>query len=358
MKPAPWLREAKGKWKERLWADDDDGRAAEWLQKHDIGISKSVAADAVEVAATERKFHPIKDYSKSLKWDGVARLEGFASTYLGVEHNQYTATVCRCFFIAAVARIRQPGCKHDHALIIEGPQGKGKSKAAEALFTPWFSDDIAELGRKDAAMQVRVAWGIEIGELASMTRGEIERVKTFITRKEDIFRPSYGRRVVRVPRQSVFIGTTNADNYLKDETGGRRFWPIRCSRIDLEAIKQDRDQLWAEAVRLSLAGNTRWLVDAAVETQVVEEQAKRYAVDPWQETIEQYLKAKTRTSWDEILSHLGLEKSKWGRSEQMRIAACLKVLGWERYRTSNEPRQWRYRREGASMTDIAKEYSE
>ena len=143
-------------------------------------------------------------------------------------------------FIAAVARIMQPGCKNDYMPIFEGAQDKGKSTAIDALFSPWFSDDLAELGTKDAAMQVRVAWGIEVAELAAMTRGEIERVKAFITRKVDRFRPSYGRRVIEVPRQSVFWGSTNADTYLKDETGGRRFWPIRCNGIDVQAIKQDR----------------------------------------------------------------------------------------------------------------------
>ena len=297
MKPPPWS-DQKVKWKSKPWADSDDARAAEWLQKHNIGISKNVAADAAEVVATEHGYHPIKDYLKSLEWDGVARLETFASTYLGAEHTRYTADVCRCFFIAAVARIGQPGCKHDHAaLIIEGDQGKGKSKAADALFKPWFSDDIAELGSKDSSMQVRCAWGIEIGELASMTRGEIERVKGFITRKEDIFRPSYGRRVVRVPRQSVFIGTTNADHYLKDETGGRRFWPIRCSRIDLEAIKRDRDQLWAEAVQLFRAGNVWWLTNEDTITRAVEEQTIRYAADSWQELISKFLELKATRCW-------------------------------------------------------------
>src|SRR5262249_23113654 len=120
----------------------------------------------------------------------------------------------------------------------------------------------AELGTKDAAMQVRVAWGIEIAELASMTRGEIERVKAFITRKVDRFRPSYGRRVIEVPRQSVFIiGSTNSDAYLKDETGGRRFWPIPCGNIDLKAIERDRKQLWAEAVVQFNAGTPWWIAD-------------------------------------------------------------------------------------------------
>src|SRR5262249_9894806 len=184
--------------------------------------------------------------------------------------------------------------------------------------------DLAELGTKDAAMQVRIAWGIEIAELASMNRGEIERVKAFITRKVDRFRPSYGRRVIEVRRQSVFIGSTNTDTYLKDETGGRRFWPIQCGTINPEAIKRDRDQLWAEAVSLFDAGTPWWLADAAAVTQAREQQADRYQEDPWQQPIVKYCEARTDISIDEILSNLlGIERAKWTQTDQNRIARCL-----------------------------------
>ena len=238
----------------------------------------------------------------------------------------------RCLFIAAVARIMRPGCKADYVPILEGAQDKGKSTAIELLFRPWFSDDLAELGTKDAAMQVRVAWGIEIAELASMTRGEIERVKAFITRKVDRFRPSYGRRVIEVPRQSVFIGSTNSDAYLKDETGGRRFWPIRCGgNIDLKAIERDRDQLWAEAVVQFNAGTPWWIADTDMIGLVRDEQAARYVDDPWQEPIAKFLRSQTDVSIGEVLSNLLIERGRWTQADQNRVARCLKVLGWERY---------------------------
>jgi predicted P-loop ATPase len=247
-------------------------------------------------------------------------------------------------FVAAVARIMRPGCKYDTVPILEGSQGKGKSSAIEALFTPWFSDDLAELGSKDAAMQVRCAWAIEIAELASMGRPEIERVKAFITRSVDRFRPSYGRRVETVPRQSVLIGTTNTDQYLKDETGGRRFWPIRCNgKIDVEAIKRDKDQLWAEAVALFEAGTQWWFTDRNVVSQAREVQAERYVGDPWESPIASFLSAQDSVNFDEVFQSLGLDKSKWGQAEQNRVARCLKTLGWEKYRTTEPPRKWRYR---------------
>jgi predicted P-loop ATPase len=262
LKPPPW-RKHEDNWSPKHWTDRDDALTADWLQHQDIGVTVNVAATAAETVAKDHSFHPIRDYLEKMGWDGVERIANFAWCYLGAEDTPYHRAVSRCLFIAAVARIMRPGCKADYVPILEGAQDKGKSTAIELLFTPWFSDDLAELGTKDAAMQVRVAWGIEIAELASMTRGEIERVKAFITRKVDRFRPSYARRVIEVPRQSIFIGSTNSDAYLKDETGGRRFWPIRCgATIDLKAIERDRDHLWAEAVAQFNAGTPWWIADA------------------------------------------------------------------------------------------------
>jgi predicted P-loop ATPase len=194
-------------------------------------------------------------------------------------------------------------------------------------------------------MQVRVAWGIEIPELASMNRADIDKVKAFITRKVDRFRPSYGRRVMEVPRQSIFVGSTNADTYLKDETGGRRFWPIRCTgKINLAAIERDRDQFWAEAVALFNAGAPWWFTDSETISAAREEQAERYVDDPWQESIAKFVQLQDSVSTDEVLMSLGLDRSRWTRSDQMGVSACLKVLGWERYLARHGARrEWRYR---------------
>ena len=343
LKPPPWLSD-EDNWTPKQWTDRDDALTADWLQHQDIGVTVNVAATAIETVAKDHGFHPIKDYLEKLVWDGVERLANFASRYLGAEDTLYHRAVSRCLFIAAVARIMRPGCKADYVPILEGAQDKGKSTAIELLFRPWFSDDLAELGTKDAAMQVRVAWGIEIAELASMTRGEIERVKAFITRKVDRFRPSYGRRVIEVPRQSVFIGSTNSETYLKDETGGRRFWPIRCGNIDLKAIERDRSQLWAEAATQFDAGTPWWITDTEIVGLVRDEQAARYVDDPWQEPIAKYLRSQTDVSVGDVLSNLLIERGRWTQSDQNRVARCLKVLGWERYRGPRPLRVWRYRR--------------
>ena len=249
MKPPPWLKHEDNSWTPTQWTDRDDVLTTDWLQRELIGVNTKVAADVVEAVAKDNGFHSVRDYLSGLEWDGTERIESFASCYLGAAETPYHRAVSRGMFVSAVARIMQPGCKVDTVPVLEGPQGKGKSTAVQFLFEPWFSDEIAELGTKDAAMQIRSAWCIELGELSSMTRGDIEKVKAFITRKVDRFRPSYGRRVIEVPRQTILVGSTNLDTYLKDETGGRRYWPILCEgELKLADIKRDKDQLWAEAL--------------------------------------------------------------------------------------------------------------
>ena len=331
LKPPPWLKHEHN-WSVNQWTDRDDALTADWLQHQGIGITVNVAATAAETVAKDHSFHPIKEYLEKLVWDGVERIANFAWRHLGADDTAYHRAVSRCLFIASVARIMRPGCKGRLRADPRGAQDKGKSTAIELLFTPWFSDDLAELGTKDAAMQVRVAWGIEIAELASMTRSEIERVKAFITRKVDRFRPSYGRRVIEVPRQSVFIGSTNSETYLKDETGGRRFWPIRCGgNIDLKAIERDRDQLWAEAVAHFKAGTKWWVTDTDTIALVRDEQADRYVDDAWQEPIARFLRSQADVSIGDVLSNLLIERARWTQADQNGVARCLKVLGWERF---------------------------
>jgi predicted P-loop ATPase len=345
LKAPPWLKHEDNRWTPQRWTDRDDALTANWLQHNEIGVTVATAATATETVAKDHTFHPIRDYLNKLEWDGTKRVANFASTYLGAEATAYHSAVSQNMLVAAVARVMQPGCKADYVPILEGAQDKGKSTAIELLFSsPWFSDDLDQLGTKDAAMQVRVAWCIEIAELASMTRAEIERVKAFITRKVDRFRPSYGRHVVEVPRQSIFIGSTNNETYLKDETGGRRFWPIRCGTIDLKAIERDRDQLWAESTALHKAGTPWWFSDKAVIAVAREEQAARYVEDPWQSLICEYLQGRGDTSIADVLLHIQLDRGRWTQADQNRVARCLRTLGWERYRRSTPPRDWRYRR--------------
>src|SRR5262249_42604988 len=150
------------------------------------------------------------------------------------------------FLISAVARIYEPGCQADHIIILESDQGEGKSTALRIMGDPFFTDDLAELGTKDASLATAGVWIIELSELDAMTRADRSRIKSFVSRRVDRYRPVYGRRLVETKRQCVFAGSVNDSEYLKDDTGARRFWPVRCGRIDLDGIRRDKDQLWAE----------------------------------------------------------------------------------------------------------------
>jgi predicted P-loop ATPase len=325
---APWAKA-----RTMRWSDGDDIRAANWLQHQGISVKPNEAHDAVVAVGQERSYHPVRNYLRALTWDGTSRIANLASVYFGAEDNEYVREVGLRFMVSAVARVMQPGCKADHVLILEGQQGTLKSTAARTLASDdWFTDEIADFGSKDAAMQAAGVWVIEVAELHAMRKGEVERVKAFLSRTTDRFRPPYGRAIVSVPRQCVFIGTTNADDYLKDETGGRRFWPIRCGTIDVAAIKRDRDQLWAEAFHRYTDGE-RWWLEGEVSRLAADEQNERFASDPWQEPIATYLGVRGNVSMAEILEKcLGIETAAWKQADQKRVAACLRTLGWKQYR--------------------------
>lgn len=281
-------------------------------------------------------------------------------------------TIGALWLISAVARIFRPGVKADHMLILEGPQGARKSTALKVLAgEEWFTDELPELGSKDAALHMQGIWLVEIAELDAIGRAEVSRIKAFLTRTTDRFRPPYGRYTVEVPRQCVFAGTVNPDTYLRDETGNRRFWPLRCGTIDIAALARDRDQIWAEAVARFRAGAIWWIDDATLLAAAKAEQEARYQGDAWDARIDRWLTHDTRSvnrghagyedwldeeferakpirdvSVGEILEGaLGIEPAKWTKIDQMRVGAWLKSRQWERYRRrTEEAREWRYRK--------------
>jgi predicted P-loop ATPase len=250
--------------------------------------------------------------------------------------------------VSAVARVFEPGCKADCCLILEGPQGIKKSTALRVLAEPWFTDEIADLGSKDAALQTRGVWVIEIAELDSMSRSEVGRIKAFMSRSTDRFRPPYGKRPIESPRQCVFAGSVNHSTYLRDETGGRRFWPVECQApvIDVDALARDRDQLWAEAVSLYFDGNVWWLDSVELNRQAADEQADRYEGDPWDELILAWVAGRDSVSINEVLTLcLDRRKDQWTQWDKIRVARCLRAHGWERFKAwGRGEREWRYRR--------------
>jgi predicted P-loop ATPase len=342
----PPFAAGQNNWSPRAWLPNDDALTTEWMQHAGIGIRTDIAAQAIETAARNNIFHPVRDYLSGLVWDCKERVARWLSIYLGVEQSPYAQDVGRSALVAAVARVMRPGCKADHVLILEGPQAVGKSDTIKILGGAWFTDEIADLGSKDAAMQTAGTWLIEVAELDAMSRTEVSKIKAFITRTTDRFRPPYGRRVVEVPRQCVFWGSTNSDEFLKDETGGRRFWPVKVTNVDRTALRRDRDQLWAEAVALFKGGSKWWITDSDVARAAEVEQQQRYVRDPWQSAIEGFVANRDDTSVEEIFDDLfHMDKSRRTQIDQTRIARALKAANFERYqRRAGQIRHWRYRR--------------
>jgi predicted P-loop ATPase len=244
-----------------------------------------------------------------------------------------------------VARVYRPGCKVDTMLILEGLQGIGKSSLFALLGGEWYTDDVAELDTKDAPLGTRGKWIIEFAELDSMAKALPSKIKAFISRATDHFRLPYDRRAGDFPRECVFCGTINVGTYLRDETGGRRFWPAECKWIDLKALRRDRDQLWAEAKARFESGTHWWLDTPELVKAAGEEQDQRFDDDVWVEPVATWLMARTDTSIAEILIGAIDKKSEyWTQGDKVRVARILTRLGWERYRKRvGDALSWRYR---------------
>jgi predicted P-loop ATPase len=328
--------------------DTDIRRIQKWLQLSGIPrISKDAVHDAVDIVAQDRGFHPLRNYLTGLEWDGKPRLSIWLTRYLGAELTLYTQAIGRMFLISMVARILHPGCKADYMLVLEGPQGAMKSTACKALASErYFDDNLPDVTNKDASSYLRGLWLIEIAEMHTATKADAAALKAYLTRRVERYRPSYGRLEVIEPRQCVYIGTTNRQVYLKDETGGRRFWPVACGHIDIEALKRDRDQLFAEAVVRYRAGEHWWPDKDFEREHIIPEQAERYDADAWEDVVAKYLADRKATEVVTVgsvaLCALRIEGKQLGRAEQNRIVAIMERLGWKRGKRSDAKgtRRW------------------
>jgi predicted P-loop ATPase len=315
-------------------SDVDVGKVQEKLQHLGLRrITKDVVHQAVDVRAHDLRFNPVRNYLGGLIWDGTERTTRLFPDYFGADDASYSQHIGRMFLVSMVARIFEPGCKADHLPIIEGAQGILKSTACSVLGGKWFSDSLPDISAgKDVSQHLPGKWLIEVSEMHAMSRAEAAQLKAFITRQVERYRPSYGRKEVIEPRPCVFIGTTNKNVYLRDTTGGRRFWPVKAGRIDIGALERDRDQLFAEAVRLYRDGVPWWPDKDFERTHIVPEQEARFEADAWEESVSTYLQGTQKVTVGQIAREaLGFDTAaKIGTADQRRIADILENLGWRR----------------------------
>lgn len=298
LRSLPW-RQVKGA---SQWVDADDAALRYYMERVYGMTGKDRIFDAVNVVANENRFHPVRDYLDGCVWDGVPRLDSLLIDLFGAEDNVYTRTVTRKAIVAAVARIYRPGCKFDYMLTLRGPQGIGKSTLFAKLGGAWFSDTFSTLQGKEAYEQVLGVWIVEVGELAGMRKAEVETIKLYISKQVDRFRPAYGRRIQEFPRQCIFIGTTNEEQFLRD-VENRRFWVVETPNEpsgDLwDALTDDVvRQIWAEAVELYKKGEKLYL-PRSIEKMAREVQERYAEENPRAGIVAEYLDRLLPEDWDQ-----------------------------------------------------------
>lgn len=266
LRDLPWRKLDKG----IAWGNADDAQLRTYLDiVWDLRPSNQKVADVIEVVQQENAFHPVRDFLESCSWDGQSRVETVLIDYLGAADNDYTRAVTRMTFAAAVARIFEPGCKYDYMLTLVGAQGIGKSMLFNKLANGWYSDSLTSIGGKEAYEALHGVWIMEMAELAATRKAEVEAIKHFLTKQVDRYRVAYGKRTEEFPRQCIFIGTTNEDEFLRDKTGNRRFLPVPVkhgSKKSWADITSDEvKQIWAEAVQLYKNNEPRYLTDEVAE---------------------------------------------------------------------------------------------
>jgi predicted P-loop ATPase len=344
MRPVPGAKTPRNSFKPRQVKDSDFVAVQVWLQRHGFtSVGKPVVIDAVLANAEQEVISPVRHYLEGIAtrvgWSPEtheSRIHMLCEKYLGATadegkagaHPRYLSGVSRRFMVAAVARAFRPGCKMDTMLVLEGPQGAGKSTAIRILAgDDWFSDCLPSVGTKDASDHLRGKWFIELSELSAMSKTEVEATKAFISRQEERYRRPYDRSETTYKRRCVFVGTTNQDTYLRDETGNRRFWPVRVGKIDQDALRRDRDLLWAEAVYWYRQGK-KWHMPKAVSSLAEAAQLSRVSDDIWQADLDRALEGVNEVSLIEAADKLLLDRTKMSRVEQNRLTACLKALGF------------------------------
>lgn len=327
---------------ERLgeWTDVDTGHAIIWLtNRYSMTPEVGTVDQAIELVAQENAFHPVRDYLTGLTWDRTSRIDTWLEDFLGVTRTEYSSRVARWFLIGMVARVMQPGVKFDTCLVLEGAQGRRKSSALRALAGEWFSDTELDLSNKDAMSAIRGKWLHEFAEMGSLARSETSRQKSFLARQVDEFRPVFARREIRCPRQVVFAGSTNEWQWQQDPTGGRRFWPVDVgSQIDVEALAEARDDLFAEALAAYQAGERFWPTPDEQREWFDPQQLQREREDGLSDLVHDWLDVRTSpefTMTEVLMEALKLDAARMTRDVMTRVGMILKKLGCKRRERRN-----------------------
>ncbi len=346
--PAPWHR---GRLPRPPGVGDDDLKLLKGFLAARCGFEAPVQSieEALTNVAYHDRFHPVREYLSGLKWDGTPRLDFWLRDFLGVADTPYSRACARKTLCAAVMRAMHPGIKFDHVLVLEGAQDVGKSTAISILGGTWAADAPVDPHSRDTVQMLQGRWFVELAEMEVTRRTDEEALKAFITRRTDLARLAYGRTVGEFPRQSVFIATKNprADGtYLKDDTGNRRWWPVRCEpthgglgQIDFKGLKDARDQLFAEAVaRMKTApGEKLYMETAELKQLAKEEVAQRHASHAWVESIAAWIertdeKPETRrefvTAREVFIEALAGTDRQIDRRAELAIASVMRTLGW------------------------------
>ena len=311
----------------RLAVEESFGEWTKAGKRKPLRLSTQDLRDAVAVLARRNPYHPVRRYLRSLEWDRVERLAHLPEV-LNCEASTLNLQLLRRWFVSAVARPSSPGCKVDTVLILHGRQGTWKSSFFRVLSEPWFVDSAMDVRNKDAYMTLQGAWLLEWPELDSMTRRDAPAIKAFITSPTDAYRRPYDRYTVKVPRGCVIVGTTNQAEFLNDDTGARRFWPIHVSGVDLVALAAQRDQLWAEAVAAYDAGEKWYLVDG--EGDGLSSVHESFSVsDPWASRVLGWAEDRVPFQLVEVLEGpLNKAPGQITMGDQKRVAAILRAAGF------------------------------
>lgn len=352
------------------WTESDDFRLGMYMASNH-GLLLAAIGDierGVAQAAREHSFNPVIEYFDRCQtmWDGTPRVATAFSTYWGAADSEYMRLVSTMFFIGIVVRGYRPGVKHDYAPVFEGGQGRGKSTLLSVLGGEWFADTPFRMGEKDGYLSIQGVLIYEVAELEQFNRSEVTAIKAFMSSRVDRFREPYGRRMKNMPRRCAFAATTNEDQYFKDTTGNRRFWPVETGRLDTDGLTEDRDQLFAEAAHMLNAGVKWWPTPDQQVRLIDEQQESREIADPWMGRIYEYIEGldvegnsfaltkPNRVTVRELLTkalHFELSKLGPAKGESMRVSAIMRKLKWVKGRDTHGARERWYARPGTAQQD-------